>query len=339
MLVHEVSGKGAGVDIINAHHRTECKRGFVFQPARGVPVLLAILDRKVILPDMGDPAAGDGAAKTGLVGKQVGMTRFISLEHSFGINLVITIKLDLLEVVGWQAPELLHGVHHGIGAVLGQPAALLSQQIFHLVGDFHEALRILDPHTARTTHRYRFKILGPHHRTDTGSAGCPVQIVDYRCVAHATFPRNPDGGNLQHGIVMLLFDPLVGLPDGLAPDLVRAGKTDLVSLDQKVDGLFRAPFDQQKIKTCVLELGAELTTAVGAGDGAGEGPFGDHRVAPARRRTGSGERPGRKNEYVVRTHRIGFGIHVFPEILGTQTPFTDVIVSPLHVEGFGSHLS
>ena len=83
---------------------------------------------------------------------------------------------------------------------------------------------------------------------------------------------------------------------------------------------------------------AAVAAAIGASDGAGERPFGDHCVASTRRSAGPSERPSGENQHVVRTHGIGLRIHALPEILGAQTPFTDVIVGPLHVERFWSHL-
>ena len=237
MLVHQISGKGAGIDIIDSYHWPESKSRFVLQPTRGMPVFLTVLNRKVVFSDMRDSAAGNGAAEAGFVGQQIGMAGLIGLEHGFGINLVIAIKLDLLEIVGWQTSKLLHGIHHGVGTVLRQASGPLGQKIFHLVGDFHEPLGIFDPHAARAANRDGLEVLCAHHRTDTRPPSCPMQVVHHRRIAHAPLTRHTDRGDLEHGIMVLFFDPLVGLPDRLAPDLVSARKTDLVSFNKEVHRL------------------------------------------------------------------------------------------------------
>ena len=238
MLIHQISGKGAGIDVIDPDNRAECKCCLIFKAARCVPVLFSILDRKVIFSDVSDPAAGDGAAKTGFVGQQVGVSRIVSLQHRLGVDLVVAVELDFLEVVGRQTTELLHRVHHGVGAVLGQTAGLLGKQVLHLVGHLHKPLGILNPHAPCPAHRYRFQILCAHHRTDSRPASGPVQVINHGGIAHPAFSCDADGRNLQHRVVMLLFYPLIRFPDRLSPNLVRTGETDFITLNQEIHRFF-----------------------------------------------------------------------------------------------------
>ncbi len=159
MLVHQISSKSAGINIVHADDGAKGKRRLVLKPTRGMPIFLAILDSEMILVDVCDSPTGDGAAKTGLVGYEVAVPRFICLKHCLGINLVVARKLYLLKISRRQATEFLHSVHHGIGAVLRQAAIVFCKQVFHLVRYLHKTFRVFDLYTVGAANRNGLEIL------------------------------------------------------------------------------------------------------------------------------------------------------------------------------------
>ena len=286
---------------------------------------------------MGDAAAGNGAAETSLVGQEITVPPGGHFLHRLGVDLTNALELDLVEVAGRQRAERLHGVDHGVGAELGQllAAVVLGEQRMGLAHHRHESLGIVDRNPDGAVDRDRLEVFGTHDRAHAGAPGGAVQVVDDAGEAHAALAGDADRGDLEQGVLVLGLDPFLGFPDRLAPELAGRDDLDLLVDDVQVDRLGGDPLDDEQVVAGELELGAELAAGVGAGDGAGQRPLGDHRVASAGRGHGPGQRPGREDQHVVRPHGVGLGVHVLPEVLGGQAALAQVGRGPVHVQRLG----
>ena len=71
MFIHHEPGERQCIDVINANNRSKGECGLVFESARRVLVLGAILDREVFRVDVADASATDGATEAGTVGDEV----------------------------------------------------------------------------------------------------------------------------------------------------------------------------------------------------------------------------------------------------------------------------
>ena len=127
------------------------------------------------------------------------MTVLVHRNHGGGIDLVGAFELHFLEIAGWQATELLHGIDHGIGAELGQLLAtvIVLQELFCLVRDLHEALRFLDSNADGAVTSDGLQILRAHDRTHARAAGGAMQVVDDAGIEHAALTRRADRGDLE----------------------------------------------------------------------------------------------------------------------------------------------
>ncbi len=303
-------------------------------PPRSVAILGPVDDGEVVLVDVRDAAAGDGAGEAGLVGDRIGVAVGLGGAHGPGVDVGDAVELDLAEVAGRQAAELLHHVHHRVGAELGQrlAAGIVPQRLLGPAHHLHEPPGVIDPHPGGAVGGDRLQVLRAHHRAHPGASRGPVQIVDDAGVAHAALAGDADGRHLEQRVLVPGLDPVLGLPDAPAPDLVRRPELDLVVEDVQIDRFRRASVNDNKVVAGELEFRSELAAGVGAGDGASQRPLGDHHVAAAGGGHGAGQRPGGEDQHVVRTHRVGLGVHGLPQILGAQPALAQIPERPVHVQ-------
>ncbi len=106
------------------------------------------------------------------------------------------------------------------------------------------------------------------------------------------------------GSCSCVLSSLLGLPDGLAPQVRGVAQLGLAVLDEQIHRLAARALEDDHVPAGHLELGAPVAARVRACDRAGQRALGDHRVAPAGRRHRAGQRPGGPDDLVVRRQRI-----------------------------------
>ena len=337
VLVHHVVGEGEGIEIVHTDDRAEGIGRLVLQTTRGMPVLRPVDDGEVLRIDMSDPAAGDSAPETGLVGDEIGVAIGIRRGRCRGVDLVDAFELDLAEVPGGQSAPLLHHVDHRMGTTLGEFLASTagSELGMGVLHHFHELRRIVHRDAPGAIGRHRLEVLRSHDGADATAAGSTVKIVDDTGVENTVLPRLADRGDLELGILVTGLDPLLGMPDAGSPDLVRRQDLDGIVIDVEIDRLVGPPLDEQQIVAGILEEGAELAARVGVSNGAGERTLAEHRIAATCRGHGSVERSSGEDENIVRPHRIALGVHVFVKVFRSKSALADIGVGPFHVQWFG----
>ena len=162
-----------------------------------------------------------------------------------------------------------------------------------------------------------------------------MEIVDHTGIEHPLFRRLADRGYPQQGILVLFVQEFISLPHALAPEVVRGKKLRLVVVDVQINRLLGPALQNHHIPAGKLELGAEITAGIGAGDRTGQRALGNHRVTAAGRGRGAGQRACGKDQLVVRRQRIHLGVDFLNQVLGCQPPLPQIIGRPLHVQGFG----
>ena len=337
MLVGHEAGEGQGVDVVAADHRAEGKGGLVFQAAGRMLILRPVDDGEVGFVDMGDAAAGDGAAETRLVGNQVGVAVGVGPLHGRRVDVADALELDFLEIAGRQTAPLLHHVDHGAGAVFGEFRGALagSEGRMGLLDRGHEGLGVVHGNALGAMNRDGLEVFRAHDGADAGASGGAVQVIDYAGELDAVLAGQADRGDFHERVLVLRLERRLGLPHGLAPKIAGRDDFHVVVLDAQVAGLGRLAVNDDHIVAGELKLGAELAARIGAGDGVGQRALGDNRIAPAGRGHGAGQRPGGEDQDILRRHGVGLGVHVLHEVFRRQATLTEIRVGPFHVERFG----
>ncbi len=174
------------------------------------------------------------------------------------------LELHITVVAGRQGSVAAGHIHHGDGAVVGQPHAPFGagQYALEFSRRCHKRLRVLHGDTVSPTNGNSFELFGAHHRTDPGTAGSAMQIVDDAGVAATGLPRRADGGNTDQRVSVRLFDSWLGVPDGLAPEIIRRQQFGFVILDVQVYRRSCASFENQQIPACHFQLTTELAARI-----------------------------------------------------------------------------
>ncbi len=337
VFIAEEVGVGQRLQIVDAVGRAQRPGGFIFQTARCAPVLRLVLDAEMVFVDLADAAASDGAAKARLVGDQIGLAiGFARLVHGLAGDVFRAFELHVAVVARGQGADFVDHVHQHLGAVFRQTLAgdgVVVQHFFACVDRSHERLGVAHiAHAQGATHRDGLEVLATHHRAHARATGGAVQIVDDGRIHHPVFTRTADGADADQRVLVMVLDPGLGFPHGLAPDRRGVEQFGLVIFDGEIHRLGRFAFDDDHVPARHLQLGAEVAARIGAGDCAGQRAFGDDRIAPAGGRHGAGERPGGVNQLVVGRERIDLGVDLLDEILGRQPALADVLARPLPIQ-------
>lgn len=105
MLVADEVGVLQCLEVVNAVGRAQGPGGFVLQAATRTPILGLVLNGEVGLVDLADATAGNGAAKAGLVGDQMGLAVCLAgFCHRFGRDIAGPFKLNVTVIAGGQRP-------------------------------------------------------------------------------------------------------------------------------------------------------------------------------------------------------------------------------------------
>ena len=124
MLVAQVIGIGKCFEILDAGCGTQSPGGFIFQPAFRAPVFRLVDNGKMIFVNLGNPATGDGATETGLIGQQIGLAVTASwLSHGFSRYIVGAFKLHIAEIARRQGSAFVDDIHQNLRAIGGQAFA------------------------------------------------------------------------------------------------------------------------------------------------------------------------------------------------------------------------
>ena len=252
---------------------------------------------------LGCALAADGAGEARAVRDQIsGTVGAAHRRHRVRAQVAGALELHVLVVAGRQAAEGLGDVDHGERARAREVVAGLARSecgggMVHGVG---EGVVIVHRDAAGAAHGDRLQVLGPHDGADSGAPGGPVEVVHHAGVAIEVLAGPADGGDLYGAVLVARFDRRFGIPNRLAPDeAFGVDQLGVVVLDVEVDRARRAALADHHVPSGELQLPAEVAARVRAGDGVGERPFGDHRVAAPGRRRGPGERAGREDQNVV----------------------------------------
>ena len=298
MFVAQQIGILERFDVADTVGRTQRPRRLVFETAGCTPVFGLVDHREVALVDFRNPTAGDRAAETGGVGDQLRFAvRRAFFVHRLGRDLRGVLELDVSVISRRQRAHLVDHVHQHLRAEFRQSLpghGVVGEHFLGLGGALEEGREIVDAgHPDRAAQRHRLEILRAHHRADTGAPGGAVQVIDDACEQHLILTRTPDRRDANLRILMLLLDRLFGLPAALAPQVRRIAQLGTIILDEQIDRRGRLALEYDHVPAGKLHLGAEEAARVGAGDGVGQRPLGDDRVASAGRRHGAGQRTGR----------------------------------------------
>ena len=320
MLVAEHVGILQGLQIADTIGCAQRPGGFVLQTTGSAPVLRAVLDAEMGLVDLRNAAAGDGAAETRGVGHQmrlaIGRPLFV---HRFGRDLASFLELHIAVIARGQGSDFVDHVHQHLGAVLRQALAgycVVGEHLLRRLRRLQEGRKILDARdTLGAANRHGLEILRAHHRTNAGTSGSTVQVIDDAGEEHLIFARRPDRRHLDLRILMTRLDRLFGLPAGLAPEVGSAAQLGFVVLQIEIDRFRRFAFEDDHVPAGKLHLGAEIAARVGAGNGVGQGALGDDGIAAAGRGHRAGQRTGRHDHLVVRRQRIDLGVDFLDQIL------------------------
>ena len=133
---------------------------------------------------------------------------------------------------------------------------------------------------------------------------------------------------------MGFLDAFFRVPHGSPPIARGIEQAAVVVIDEQIDRRLGAAFEDDHVQPGVLHFVAEEAARIGARDGAGQRPLGDHRIAPGRGGRGAGQRSGRHDQLVFRRKRIDLGVDLFRQVLGRQATLPQVTLGPIHVEGF-----
>ena len=245
---------------------------------------------------LGRALAADGAGEARAVRDQIGgSVGAANLRHRIGAQVARALELHVLVVAGGQAAEGLGHVDHGERAGAREVGAGLAREergcgMVHGIG---EGVVVVHCDAPGAAHGNRLQVLRSHDGTDAGAPGGPVEVVHHAGVTVQVLPRPADGGDLDGAVLMTRFDRGLGIPDRLAPDeAFGVDQLGVVVLDVEVDWARRAARAQHHVPAGELQLPAEVAARVRAGDGVGERPLGNHRVAACGRRRGPGQRAG-----------------------------------------------
>ena len=145
--------------------------------------------------------------------------------HRFGGDLARSFKLDIAVIARRRSTHFVDHVHQHLRAVGRQP--LPGNRVFgqHLLagGDGrHEGFAIGDvTHPERAADGNGLEVFRAHHRTDAGTTGGAVQIVDDRREEHLVFAGTTDTRHAQQWILVALLERAFRSPDGPAPQVIR----------------------------------------------------------------------------------------------------------------------
>ena len=282
--------------------------------------------------------AADGAGEARPVRHQIRRAVGTAhLRHRVGAQVAGALELHVLVVAGRQAAEGLGHVDHGERTRAREVGAGLARGkraggLLHGAG---EGVIVVHRDAPGAAHRDGLQVLRSHDGTDAGAPGRPVEIVHHAGVAVQVLPCPADGGDPDRAVLMTRLDRGLGIPDRLAPDeAFGVDQLGVVVLDVEVDRARRAALADHHVPAGELQLAPEVAARVRAGDGVGERPLGDDRVAPSGRRRGPGQRAGRDDEHVLGRERIRLRVHLLHEVPGGKAPAAQVGLRPLHVERF-----
>ena len=260
------------------------------------------------------------------------------LVHGLAADVVGALELRLAHVARRQRPDLVDDVHQHLGAVGGQALAgdgVLGENLLAGVDRLHELPGVTDAAEALgAAHHDRLEVLGRHDGADARATGGAVEVVDDGGVEVPLLGRASDAGDADLRILVLLADQLVRLPDRLAPERLGALEGGHVVLDVQVDGGLGLALEDDHVPAGELELGPEVAARVRAGDGAGQRALADAGVATARRGHGAGQGAGGHDELVVGAERVDLGVDLVDEVARGEPALPEVVVRPLHLEGF-----
>ena len=287
--------------------------------------------------DLGNAAAGDGAAEAGLVGHQVGLAVGLArLVHGLARDVLGAVELHFAVIAGWHGAHFVDDVHQHLGAVGRQP--LPGHRVIgqHLLGRdccLHECARVADiAHAYRAAHRDRLEILAAHDRADTGAAGGAVQVVDDCRIQAAGLAGAAYRGHPYKWVLVPGLDGRLGFPDRLAPQPGGVQQFGMVVGDAQVDRRGGAAFEDHHVPAGHLQLGAKVAARVGTGDRPGQRALGDDGIAPAGGGHGAGQRAGGPDDLVLGRQRVDLGIDLLDIVFGCQATLAQVVLGPLHVE-------
>ena len=174
------------------------------------------------------------------------------------------------------------------------------------------------------------EVLAAHHGPGSAPGGEVAQVCRESRIAHAILPR---GSALEdtNGLAVLGPQAFVDFPSCLAPQIGCREDLDLIVADAQVGGLGRAPFHDDPVPACELELRAPETAALGVQETPGQGRAGGHGVAALPRDRAAGGRGGGDDQPVVGTQGIDPGGHLPQQVVQGQGATADV--APVHLRG------
>ena len=170
LLVTDEIDVGQRFEVLDARIRAQRPSGFILKAARGFPVFRLVLNGEVGFIDLRDTAAGDGAAKTGLVRQQVWLAvGFARGRHRFGGDIVSAFELDVARVPGRHCASFVDNVHQDLGAISRQSLAgdaVALQDFLARSRCGEEGLAITDFGAAGAANGDGFHILRAKHSAD-----------------------------------------------------------------------------------------------------------------------------------------------------------------------------
>ena len=210
---------------------------------------------------------GDGAAETGGIGRQVRLAVAAArLMHGFSGDLVRVFELNVLHVAGRHGANFIDHVHQHLGTVLGQALSgdgVFGQNPFTRFDGHQETGRVLDvAHPSGAAAYQRFQILGRHHCADTGAAGCAVQIIDDASVEVALLGGSPNAGDANEGVLVLLVQVRVGLPDGFAPQFIGCQQLGFFVFQIEIHRRNGSAFEDDHVPSGHLDFATDETTGI-----------------------------------------------------------------------------
>ena len=245
------------------------------------------------------------------------------------MDLFPALKGPLLEIPGRQHPEVLRRHYRDRRSVQVQrmfaTLQVVAKALGELLDEFAKGFGIVERHFILSPHGHRLQLLGTHDRADSGAAGSAIAIVHDRGKQDSPFTRRANAGHTSPAGGFLL-EGGIGFMGGLAPEMSRRAKLDLVTVNPEVDGFGSLAMKGDHVDPGLFQFRRKLPSRVGTGYRSGQRRFGHDHVAAAGRRLGAGQRTGGHDQNVLGSQGITIRVNFGEQALNAESSSADEIL-------------